>query len=71
MDDIEALRLTIQRCTAVLVLAVGLAIVGLATGDATVGYLLVGGSLFFFAVSDDTLGRRFEESNDSDAGVDQ
>jgi len=60
--------MTIRRCTAVLVLAVGLATVELSAGQGTVGPLLVVGSLAFLAVSTDSFGAIFVAMNDSDDG---
>ncbi|MDS0282150.1 hypothetical protein [Haloarcula onubensis] len=67
MDDIDALRLPSRRCTAILVAAIGLAIVGLTTGEPVVGYLLGAGGLAALAVGSDALGRRFAAPSDTDA----
>ncbi|ACV47361.1 MULTISPECIES: hypothetical protein [Halomicrobium] len=51
MEDVAALQRTVRRCTAVVVVAVGLLVGAVSPGNVPVAALLVVGSLLYLAVS--------------------
>jgi len=51
MEDVVALQRTVRRCTAVVVVAVGLLVGAVSPGNVPIAALLVVGSLLYLAVS--------------------